>query len=104
MKFAWIFLTFSFVTAFLPPTTQMNRKKIMLKNQAHLKNATDPENTTVSDPITSIGTFMGYPPEQKWKGVRVMLYSFVGGSLIREMLDNYLDSKDEIVDFFSRNL
>lgn len=102
MKFAWIFLTFSCVTAaFLPPTKQINQKKIMLKNQAHLKNATDPENTTASDPITNIGTFMGYPPEQKWKGVRIMLYSFAGGSLIREMFDNYLDSKDEIVDFFS---
>ena len=100
MNLTWLFL--SVCVAFIPP--KVLEKKTLIKTQhAKLKNETmhDSNPDIKPDIIESIGSFMGYPPDKKWKGFRIMIYSFVGGALLREMVDNYVANQNEIKDFFS---
>ena len=71
------------------------------KFYSQLKNETDSSTDSDDDLILRIGTFMGYPPEKKWKGFRVMIYSFSIGMVLREMVNKYFERQNEIQDFFS---
>jgi len=78
---------------------------------SQLQNETETETETETeieieietDPILKIGTFMGYPPEKKWKGFRIMIYSFSIGAVLREAVDKYFETQNEIQDFFSNS-
>ena len=80
--------------------TIKNKKK---KNFAGTCTYSKLQNETETDPILKIGTFMGYPPEKKWKGFRIMIYSFSIGAVLREAVDKYFENQNEIQDFFSNS-
>lgn len=52
------------------------------------------------DVVKSVGEFMGYPEEQKWKGTRIFLYSIVGGMLVSELVHEATRGP-ELVDWFN---
>ena len=107
MNLTWLFL--NVCVAFIPP--KLLEKKILIKRHyTDLKNETtcnisNPDTTQKIKPkldlVEKIGSFMGYEPDQKWKGFRIMIYSIVGGALLKEMVNNYVASQNEINDFFS---
>ena len=106
MNLIWLFL--SVCVAFVPQKI-LEKKNLIKRQHTELKNETmydynsKPEikRKIKPDIVEKIGSFMGYEPDQKWKGFRIMIYSIVGGALLKEMVNNYVASQNEINDFFS---
>mgnify|MGYP006247489933 CR=1 FL=1 len=95
-----VFLLLGVVSSFVSRVNTLTNthKNVNTKFYSQLKNETD---SSDDDLILRIGTFMGYPPEKKWKGFRVMIYSFSIGMVLREMVNKYFERQNEIQDFFS---
>ena len=53
------------------------------------------------DVVEVIGGWMGYPSEQKWKGIRMAIYAFAAGSMLRSAvgdLGDYLERPSVLED------
>ena len=93
----WRILTIIFGSslAFSPsPTLTRNSASVLMyRSRAKLFS----QNTTLGfDPVESVGSFMGYPSDKKWKGVRFFVYSFIAGMTLAdgtEQLQHYLSEK-----------
>tara|TARA_B100001113_G_scaffold17675_1_gene13181 strand:+ start:770 stop:1090 length:321 start_codon:yes stop_codon:yes gene_type:complete len=98
-----VFLLLGVVSSFVSRVNTLTNtnKNVNTKFYSQLKNETDSSTDSDDDLILRIGTFMGYPPEKKWKGFRVMIYSFSIGMVLREMVNKYFERQNEIQDFFS---
>lgn len=98
-----MFLLLGVVSSFVSRVNTLTNTQRNVNSNVYseLKNDTDSSIDSSDDLILRIGTFMGYPPEKKWKGFRVMIYSFSLGMVLREMVNKYFERQNEIQDFFS---
>ena len=94
-----ILLTNSY--GFVPISTQLNKRNAHCP--VYKSNNDDSDNDDKFDPIENIGEFMGYPPERKWKGVRMATYSIGLGFLLGEFIKEIQHPDAEIANFFMNN-
>ena len=87
MRILTFFSVILLSSAFQPQTIVRKLKQSSYTRNILLTAETDNENNDKFDPIEAVGGFMGYPPEYKWKGVRIACYSIGVGFLVGDLIN-----------------
>ena len=74
-------------SAFQPQPNVHKLKQPSYTRNILLNAENDKDNNNRFDPIEAVGEFMGYPPEYKWKGVRIACYSIGIGFLVGDLMN-----------------
>ena len=99
MRILGIFSVLLLSNAFQPQPIIGNLKQPRYTRNILLTAETDNENNKF-DPIEAIGGFMGYPPEYKWKGVRIACYSMVLGFLVGDLINEIQHPDSQFLEEF----
>ena len=83
--------------------TDLDEDNSNTKTETNINTNVDCKNANNSvqfDPIEAVGGFMGYPPEYKWKGVRVACYSIAIGIFLRDVFEEVMHPDAKFLEEF----
>ena len=103
MRILTFFSVILLSSAFQPQPFIRKLKQPTCTRNILLSAENDNENNNRFDPIEAVGGFFGYPPEYKWKGVRIACYSIGVGFLVGDLINEIQHPDSQFLAEFMNN-